>query len=374
MQIFFGPGTVECIEPWLASFGKVLVVAGRSSGERSGALKDLVNLLESKGVSYEVYKGVSPNPTDSIVDEAAEVAWRSGAQAVVAVGGGSAIDTAKLAAAIAVSGGRAREYLRGERSPRGSLPVAAVNLTHGTGSEADRYAVATVEETREKVGVASDHLYPAVSVDDPRYTLSMPREQVVYTTLDALYHALESSTAILTSPYAGTLGEEVLKLVLAWLPKAVADLQNLEARYWLLYASMLAGIAIDNARTHLVHAMEHALSGLNPKLAHGAGLGMLGPAIVERTYKVSPSRAHRLLKHLDPELRPVPEDAKRAREALERFQKAVGFAETLSDYGFGPDDAQRVVELVTGPLSATAKLAPFEVTKDLVREIFLELL
>ena len=373
LQVVFGLETIGCLEPWLEKHKKVAVITGRRSAEKSGALKDLLELLDKKSVSYEIYREVVPNPTDSIVDGAAEFIWRGGAQAVIAVGGGSVIDTAKLASAIAVCGGRARDYLKGARTVCGSLPVAVINLTHGTGSEADRYAVATVEETSEKVGVASDHLYPQVSIDDPRYTTSLPRNHTIYTSLDALYHSIEASTSILTSPYTLMLGEEAVRLIAQWLPRAVESPESIEARYWLLYASLLAGIAIDNSRTHLVHSMEHALSGLNPKLAHGAGLAMLGPAIIELVYKAAPEEAYRLLRHIDGSLKPSREDASRARKALESFQKRVGFSETLRDYGFTREHLADIKRLVFGTLEQVARLAPFEVKPETVERIYLEL-
>jgi len=373
LQVVFGPNTIGCLEPWLERHKSVAIITGRSSAEKSGALKDLLELLDKSGVTYDIYRNVTPNPTDSIVDSAAEFVWRSGAQAVIAVGGGSVIDTAKLASAIARCGGRAKEYIKGSRAACASLPLAAINLTHGTGSEVNRYAVATIEDTNEKVGVASDCFYPQISIDDPRYTTSLPENQTIYTSLDALYHSLEASTSILASPYTVVLGEEAVRLIAKWLPRAVERPDDIEARYWLLYASLLGGIAIDNSRTHLIHSMEHALTGLNPKLAHGAGLAILGPAVIELIYKAAPEAAYRLLRHIDGSLEPSRESASRARRALAIFQKKVGFSETLRDYGFTREQVEDVKRIVLGTLRHVARLAPFDVKPEAVERIYLEL-
>ena len=164
----------------------------------------------------------------------------------------------------------------------------------------------------------------------------------------------------------------MVKLVSRWLPVAVSNPSDLEARYWLLYASLLAGIAVDNSRTHLIHAIEHALSGLEPRLAHGAGLAALGPAAIEVLYREVPEVLHRLLKYLDPSLRSDPEDSSRAAAAVRGFQAAVGFSESLLDYGFTADRADEVTSVVFKSLSYLLNLAPLEVDGDLIRRVYLD--
>ena len=369
--ISFGPGSAESLGRWLPKFRRVYVVASRSAARVSGALADVEKYLRTSGVEYGVFSGVFPNPTASLVDTVAELIWRYGAEAVVAVGGGSAIDVAKIASIVVSCGGCAGDYLRRSRDVCGALPIAVVNLTHGTGSEVDRYAVATIEETYEKVSVASEHIYPSLAVDDPRYLLTLPRDQTVYTSLDAFYHALESSTSRASSPFTRSLAEEVVRLISRWLPVATRDPSDLEARYWLLYASLLAGMAVDNSRTHMIHALEHALSGLEPRLAHGAGLAAIGPAAIEVLYKEVPEVLHRLLKYLDPTLRPEPEDSEKAAAAVRSFQVGVGFSESLLEYGFTADRADEVTSIVLRSLSYLLNLAPLEVDKDLIKRVYL---
>lgn len=370
--LYFGPGTVGSLRPWLASFKRIYVVTSRSAAKVSGALGDVLELLSHEDIKYEIFDGVFANPTTSIVDRVAENAWRFGAEAVLAIGGGSVIDTAKIASVIVECGGKASEYLKGYRDVCGALEVAAVNLTHGTGSEVDRYAVATVEETKEKLSIASEYIYPSIGIDDPRYTITLPRNQTIYTALDAFYHALEASTGRFTSPFTWMLGETAVKLIVEWLPIAVRLPENLEARYWLLYASAVAGMAVDNSRTHLIHAIEHVLSGLEPRLAHGAGLGILGPAAIEVLYSAVPEKLHRLLKYIDPDLEPIREHSARAVAAVKRFQEEVGFKETLSDYGFTPDMAARISERALTSAKYLLDLAPIDVGKDLVERIYLK--
>ncbi len=371
-QLFFGPGSIEALEKWVSQFKRVYLVTGRKSAEVSGALKDVVSILERSGVKFERFAEVFPNPTNSLVNKLGELMWRFGAEAVIAIGGGSVIDTAKNAAVVAVCGGRIEEFIKGKREVRGALPIAAINLTHGTGTEVDRYAVTTIEETKEKISLAHPAIYPSISIDEPRYLLTLPKNQTIYTSLDTLYHAIESATTRGSPPIVEPIAEEAVKLIAKYLPKAVENPRDLEARYWLLYASMLAGIAIDLGRTHLVHAVEHALSGIKPELAHGAGLAIVGPKIVEHTYRAVPEKLWRLLRHIDPELQPIPDHAEKAARAVEEFQRRVGFMEKLRDYGFSEGDVAEVVKLTMTSLGFLVKLAPFDVSEEMVKEVFLK--
>ncbi len=346
IELYFGPNAVSKLEGWLRGHERVLIATGRRSAKESGALDEVVGILSRHGVAYEVFSDVTPNPWASQADRMAERAWSTGAEAIVAIGGGSVIDAAKVAAIIVASGGRAADYVYGRRRARGCVPVYAVNLTHGTGTEVNRYSVLTVDGTRDKRGFVS--VYPRASVDDPRYAVTLPRNQTVYVSLDAFYHAYESATQPGSPPIVELLSAEAVRLLREWLPRAVGDPRDLEARYWLLYASMLAGVAIDVAGTHVNHLLEHELSGANPSLAHGCGLALLGPRVVYYTHKLAPQASAAVLRALDPTIRPVPEDAEKAMKAVAGFQASVGFAERMSDYGFSEGDLREIARRHAG--------------------------
>ena len=217
-------------------------------------------------------------------------------------------------------------------------------------------------------------MYPTISIDDPRYLLTLPATQTVYTALDAFYHAVEASCSRNSSPYVVAIAEEVVKIIVDWLPKVVKNLNDLDGRSWLLYASMLAGIAIDNSRAHLIHAIENVLSGLNTRLPHGAGLAMLGPSAISYLYTSEYENLYRVLRYLDPSLQPDPSDSMKVGEAVRRFQQSVGFNERLSSYGFTVDDVDRVIETVEKALSYALRLAPIEVSREVVKNIYLSAL
>lgn len=371
-KLFFGEGSVKGLAKYLSKHSLVAVVTGKSSAKVSGALDDVLDVIKEVGANHFVVSGVPPNPWASSADDVAERIWREGADAVVAIGGGSVIDTAKVAAAIVAGGGRATDYVTFRRRVKSTLPLYAINLTHGTGSEVDRYAVLTIDGTGEKRGASIT--YPVVGVDDPKYTVTLPRDHTIYTSLDALYHAYEASTAKnLSSPYVTLLSKEAIARIKEWLSTAVADPKNIEARGWLLYASMLAGIAIDASSTHVIHGVEHALSGINPKLPHGAGLAIVGPELIKHTHKACPAKSAEVLRTLNPELRPTPDDATKAAETVREFQSSVGFDKKLSDYGFSRDDIREALNLIFGPLKYLwDSVTPFKLSKELIREVLEE--
>ncbi len=365
-RLFFGSGTVSKLKRYVGRCSLVGLVTGRRSARVCGALDDVLGVLREVGVDYVLYDRVEPNPWDYIADELAEKARGDGVDCFIAIGGGSVIDTAKLVSVL-VYGRCARDYLYFKARPESMKPLYVVNTTHGTGSEIDRYAVLTVSDTCEKRGIAIR--YPDVSIDDPRYTLTLPRSQTMYTVFDTLLHSYESATSTHSNPYNRLLARESTRLVNEYLGRALENPSDLEARYWLLYSSMIAGVSIDIAGTHLVHAIEHVLSGLEPKLAHGAGLAIITPKTIEYIHKAVPEKSAYILKAIDPSIKPVREDSERARRVIEEFLERQGFSERLSDYGFTVKDIAVIKDMLFNKLSYLLDGTPFTATEDIVEDI-----
>jgi len=259
-----------------------------------------------------------------------------------------------------------KDYIGGRRYKR-SLPLLVVNLTHGTGTEIDRYAVVTLDDSREKHGLSIK--YPEVSIDDPRYTLTLDKRQTIYTSLDAFYHSYEAVTSKISNIFIETMAEKAISIIASDLPKLVNDLRNLELRYRMLYASMLSGIAIDAGSTHIIHAIEHAISGLEPRIAHACGLALLGPRATYYIHKANPIASAAMLKLIDSEIKPFTEYAEKASKALHRFQEEIGFSEKLSDYGFTSKDIDKVVEYTMKRLGYMITNAPFQVDENIIKDI-----
>ncbi|ADG90746.1 iron-containing alcohol dehydrogenase [Thermosphaera aggregans] len=369
--LFFGEKSIADLEAWVRGKQIIGLVMSRSAAKTSGALQEVLEILTTHNIVYVPFNDVTPNPSASQAVSCAELFRKERVDSIIAIGGGSVIDVGKTVSLLINSNLSPSDLVKGVRAEK-AIPLAAVNLTHGTGSEIDRYAVLTFEETGEKRGFTAR--YPEVSIDDPRFTLTLSRDQTLFTSLDAFYHAYESATSSYTNMFVQTLSSEAAEIIANNLPETVENLKSIEHRSRLLYASMIAGISIDIALTHLNHALEHAFSGLNPNLPHGEGLAILGPRIIYHVHKAVPEDSAVILKHLDPSIRPVAEDAEKAYTAVKEFQRKLGLERKLSDYGFGPDDIPSIVSYTMKMIKERYKSTPLIVNEDVIKDIILDAL
>lgn len=370
--LYFGPNAVkEHIAGHLRSGKRALIITSRSAARASGALDHVVTALRGSDIEYIIYDGVRPNPPASTADEAAEAGRSFSADIVIAIGGGSVIDVAKVTSKLIEGSIKASEVVLNPRLAErlSQKPLISINLTHGTGTEVDRYAVLTLDGTIEKRGFAIR--YPDVSFDDPTYLVTLNKEQTLFTSLDAFYHSYESATSRYSTLLTETLAADAIERTATYLPRALEELGNLAAREQLLYASMLAGISIDKSMTHLAHAIEHAFSGINPNLPHGAGLAIIGPHVAYYTHKAVPELSAKVLRKISADIRPLSEDAPKARKVVEDFQKGLGFEKRLSDYGILKDDINRAREFIMGMLEKRYTSTPFKPTEEVLNDILM---
>ncbi len=337
---------------------RALIVTGRRSAKVSGAYDIVTKVLEKQNVTFEVFDRVTSNPSLSIAEECLEHAKRASPDIVIAIGGGSVIDVAKSVVLALATGCSVSDLFWGRITAGGKVDLIAINLTHGSGTEADRYAVLTDEATCIKRAVVSEYAYPSLSIDDPRFTLTLPKDQTIYTSIDAFYHCLEAASSVLSSPFTRTLAESGLKLVVQHIARAVFDPQDIEARYWLMYAALLGGICIDNSRTHIVHAVEHAISGLRPDIAHGLGLAVVGPRLISFLYSKVP-HAFTVLKCLIPDLRLRSEEHRRVEHYLTQLVRQFGIECSLTYLKLGRDDIPKIVKLTLEGSPHLLDMAPY---------------
>ena len=377
--VYFGCGAINRITDITTALKErgvkaVLVVTGGRSYKLTGAWDKVSAALDAAGIKFALFDKVTPNPTTVQIDAAAEAGRAIGAQAVIAIGGGSPIDAGKSAAIVLANPGRtAREIYEYKFVPTQALPLVAINLTHGTGTEVDRFAVATIPEMEYKPAIAYDCIYPEWAIDDPELMTGLSEKQTRFVSIDAINHSVEAATTTCTNPLAITLAAQCIRIVARHLPAALENPKDLNARYHLLYASMLAGVAFDNGMLHYTHALEHPLSAVKPDLTHGLGLSILLPAVVKRIYPVRAEILADILAPLAPGLRGNPAEAEAAAIEVENWLKSVGAPEKLADVGFTEADIDRLVELVmtTPSLESLLSLAPDHADRDAVREIYL---
>ncbi len=352
---------------------QVLVTTGKGSHIKTGAWDKVKAALEKNSIGYVLYDKVTPNPTVDQVDEAVAMGKKSGAKAVVAIGGGSPIDTGKSAAILLANPDKnARELYSYSCTAEKAVPVIAINLTHGTGTEVNRFAVVSIPEKEYKPPIAFDCIYPLYSIDDPALMTKLPEHQTVYVSIDAVNHVLEACTSKVASPYSIMLAQEVFRLVHKYLPIAKKEPENLTARYFLLYASMLAGIAFDNGMLHFTHALEHPLSGVKPELSHGSGLGIILPGIIKEIYPAKAKVLADVLSSVVPGLKGEASEAEKAGEGVRKWMVEMGIPANLQAEGFAESDVAKLVDLSfdTPGLAGLLGLAPVEATREVVERIY----
>ncbi len=379
-NVYFGFGAINKIEDVakdMKSKGidKILVVSGRNAYKSSGAWEVIEKALKNNGIAYTNYAEVTPNPTADAVDAAAKQGKDFGAKAVMGIGGGSPIDAAKsVAIMLANEGVSARDIYEFKFIPEKAVPIVAINLTHGTGTETNRFAVVTIPETEYKPAIAYDCIYPSYSIDDPALMMNLSPEQTIYVSIDAVNHSIEAATTKVASPYSISTAKECIELVAKYLPIINKDPQNKEARYFLLYASILGGVSFDNGLLHFTHALEHPLSGVKPKLSHGLGLAMILPAVVKYIYPAKAKTLASLFSTIIPDLKGTPDEAEYAAKKIEEWLFSVGITKKLTDEGFSEADVEKLVNLTfeTPSLSGLISIAPVEGTKEVVKAIFTE--
>jgi alcohol dehydrogenase len=213
------------------------------------------------------------------VDAGAAYARERGADSLVSLGGGSAIDTAKGMAIVLTEGGSLVDHQGFQNLTRRQTPHVAIPTTHGTGSEVTRYAVIKDHEERSKLVFGDFHLIPDVAILDPALTVGQPPAIGAGTALDALTHAVEGMHSLQRNPIADALGLHAARLVRRWLPRALAAPTDLLARGQLLLAAAMAGTAFDNAQVGLVHAIAHTV-GARHGVHHGLANAIALPHVI----------------------------------------------------------------------------------------------
>jgi len=348
----------------------ILVVTDSTSYKACGAWDGVLPVLQ-RSMAWRLFDGARSNPTFANCDAAAAAGLGLNADVVLAIGGGSALDTAKTAAVLLKHPGKKAEdfYEKGLRITA-ALPIVAINTVHGTGSECDGIAMAQ-SDGEGKPAIRSPHLYPLYTIEDPALTVTLPVRHTIFTTIDALCHAVEAATAVTASPYCIVLAKEAIRLISIWLPTAIAQPGNLAARYWLMYASAVSGISFDLGLLHVTHALEHSMSALNASITHGEGLGILLPAVLRELYPAAPEILAEVLAPIAPGLIGLPGEVETVVTIVRDWLAAIGQPTSLAAYFTGADVPALTRMTLKSPFSKRLlPLAPIRVDESMVQRIF----
>ncbi|TDF89742.1 iron-containing alcohol dehydrogenase [Paenibacillus piri] len=345
-QVECGIGTSTRTGEYLAAsrVRKVLLVTDAGI-IKANMLENMIESLEAQGITPDIYDKVEPNPSAESIMNGLSFLNEAGADSVVAVGGGSSIDTAKGIAIMARNTGNILDYEGVGKIPNPGLPLIAIPTTAGTGSEVTPSTIVTNRATSFKAAVISPYLYPKLAILDPSLTLKLPQPITAATGMDALTHAIESYTSKGASPLSQAFALSAIKMIAHNIEKAYFSGTDLHSREQMLVASMMAGAAFAQSRLGNVHAISHTMGGIF-NIAHGIANASLLPYVMKFNSPACLERMADIAEALgcDTAGGSVQEAAEMAIEKVIRLNQRLQIPSNIKDLGVELDQLEKMVE------------------------------
>lgn len=327
----------------------LIVISNGKSTRTNGYLDRLEGELDQAGVQYVIFDKVAANPTKPVVEEGGCFARDNGCDFIVALGGGSVMDAAKVIGLMAANGGDLWDYVmfgsgKKQMFQNPSLPIVAITTTAGTGSETDGAGVITNPETNEKTGVFGPGAYPVLAIVDPELMVSVPAKFKAYQGFDALFHSTEGYISAARNEFSKMVAAEAIRNVARNLAASIREPENMEAMSAVALGSYLSGIQMAVGSCTSAHPLEHALSAYHEELPHGAGLIMISKAYYSHFVEkhACDERFIEMAKLMGMEHAEKTEDFI---TALVRLQEDCNVADLkMSDYGIDPDEFLKMAQ------------------------------
>lgn len=345
VELRFGKNVTDSLGETAKRYGKnVLLMYGKGSALRYGYYNIIKDQLQKAGLDIIEYSGIKPNPINTDADEAAESARKNKIDLIVALGGGSVIDSAKYTAVAAKENVKVWDIaMRKFDNPEG-IPLIAILTVAATGTEMNKFAVIQNDESKQKVGYGCDAMYPKASFLDPQFTYSLPPTHTTYGIVDLTAHSLENFFGVGDSPLSDRIAASVIREAMHYGPKVLEEPENYEYRSNIM---MQATMALNgttawgkNGGDWGVHAIGHNLSVLYDS-SHGATLSVAYPAWMKHIQKKRPERLQRLA-----ELVFDTTDAEKMIKGFEDFFQTINAPLRLPEIGIGKDQKQTITDLM----------------------------
>lgn len=347
---FFGRGSVEVVGERSKILGakKALIVTDKFLKElKDGPVEKVTKSLEKENIDFAFYDGVEPNPKDTNVRDGLEVYNSEQCDLILTVGGGSAHDCGKGIGIAATHEGDLYENYAGIETLTNPLPpIVSVNTTAGTGSEVTRHCVITNTEKKVKFVIVSWRNTPLVSINDPELMLDKPAGLTAATGMDALTHAVESYISLGANPVTDSMAIQAIKLISDNLRQAVAYGHNIETRENMANASLLAGMAFNNAGLGYVHAIAHQLGGLYD-IPHGVANAVLLPHVLEYNIISNPRKFADIAEFMGEDITGLStrDAADKAISAIKKLSEDVNIPSNLKELGVKEKDFETMADL-----------------------------
>lgn len=364
-HIISGTDVLSEAVPYIKEMGnKAFIVTGKHVVV-SEMMAKLLNMLDEIKISYEIFDGITGEPTDKMIEQGVELFKGSGCDFIIGIGGGSPLDSAKAIAAMSVNSGKISDYNGVEI--KGTIPpLAAIPTTAGTGSEATKFTVITDSEKGIKMLLKGDVLIPQLAIVDSDFTVSSPKSVTAATGLDALTHAVEAYTSKKAIPLTDTLAVSAVKRIMKYLPIAYNEPDNVEARQQMSLAALEAGICINNSSVTIVHGMSRPIGALF-HVPHGMSNAML----LKECLSFAESGAYEKFANLGRETKVAVEsdtDEDAADKFINSLQKICDICEipTLEQYGIDKEEYYRQIDKMSQ--DAVASGSPGNTVKEVTAE------
>lgn len=368
-EIVFGNGSVRQLPQIVDRLNGMKVFVVSDPGVRdAGILEKLTSPLDASGIVYEVFTEVEREPDVKTIGIATVQAKAFGADIVVGIGGGSALDAAKAVAVMVNNPGEITQYAGLNKLPNAGIPIVCVPTTAGTGSEVTIWTVISEKVNNRKFGIGGKYLAPTLALCDPELTWTLPGPMTAATGIDALTHALESFVNKATQPISEALSRESMRLIARSLREAVAQGDNMKARYDMLLASTIAAMAFNPTRLGLAHALCMPLGG-KFKVPHGIANAILLPQVMEFNLVGNLEKFKEIAEIFGERTEGLSlrEAAQLSVKAIRKLNEDVGIPAGLSVYGVTEDDLEYIA--LEGMESGNVLVNPRKATLEDLKEI-----
>lgn len=375
-RILFGAGELNNLHKQTMPGKKaLLLISNGKSTKVNGSLDRTIEQLEKAGIEYAIFDKIMENPYKSVVMEGAAFAKKNTCDFILALGGGAVLDASVAIAAMATNPGDLWDYVfggTGKAMPlkNPGLPIVTIATTSGTGSEINCWGVISNPDTNEKIGFGAPELTPVLAIVDPELMRTVPAKYTAYQGFDALFH----NTEVMISNGVNILSEAIalsaIENITKYLPRAVRDGNDMEARERVAYGSTMAGITMQLTSTTAEHSMEHSMSAYHHNLPHGAGLIMISRAFYEFFIErhACDEQFIKMAKAMGIENADKPEDFI---TALVKLQEDCGVADLkMSDYGFKKEESMTLARGARSMQGGLFLANPCEMTDEDCAGIF----
>ena len=371
-KIIFGPGSLNQIGIEAKRLGnKALVVIGKRSIRKSGALDRLTRLLAENNLEYSIYENIPSDPMVETIDTGTGLGQKEKCNLIIALGGGSVLDTGKAISIMVTNEGSVADYQeikgKAKKFQHKSIPFIAIPTTSGTGSEATNNSVITNTELGLKKSIRDPWLLPEIALVDPELTLSLPPNLTAISGGDALTQCIESYLGKKSQEITDALALHAIELIGKSLDKAVKDGKNLEARSDMSMAALLSGLCLSNSGLGAAHALSHPL-GVYYRIPHGLSCATLLPYIMEYNLPTVTGKLTRIAQVLGEDISRLSE-TKAAQRSIERIKELlyqIGIKNNLSEWKIKKEDFP---QLINGAKGGSLNNNPRDLSDDNLSEL-----